>query len=348
MSEKINVLMTGAGSPGGPGIIASLKQDPDITLHVADMNPNASGRFLHDKFFQIPSAADENFIESLATLCKHQRIDVILPLVTRELPIFAKSFSYFEEIGTKVVVSDANALNILNDKGSLYDNLVKLGLPCVEYYTAVNAKQLLDSVAEFINSKRLCVIKPCNGNGSRGIRVIGDNVNRYDLLFNHKPNSLYMSCAELELIVKGRDIPKMVVSEYLPGEEVTVDTLVSNREVHLFLARKRLKMNGGISVQGEFIENSQIKKYVNDLCARLDGVYGPIGFQLKQNENGIYHFIESNPRIQGTSVAAAGLGINFPRNVIDLAMGKKILTTPRTYGVGFVRYYNEVFYDTQR
>lgn len=346
MKNKINLLITGAGSPGGPGIINSLIKAPDINLFTADMNSNASGRFLHDNFLLIPPATDCNFIEHVVKLCKDNHINVILPLVTRELSLFSRNISYFEEIGTKVIVSQDNTLRILNDKGKLYDNLVKLNLPCIEYYKVSNSSQMLSRVANFIDSKRMCVIKPCNGNGSRGIRIIGDSVDRYDLLFNHKPNSLYMSYAELELIISNRDIPEMVVSEYLPGREVTVDTIVSNRKIHLFLIRRRLKINGGISVQGEFIENSQIKKYVFDLCERLDGVYGPIGFQLKQDINGIYHFIESNPRIQGTSVAAAGLGINIPKKVIDLAMGKSLTPDVRCSGVGFSRYYKEVFYDT--
>jgi len=346
MHNKINVLMTGAGSPGGPGIINSLIKASDINLYIADMNANASGRFLHDNFFLIPPASNSNFIEHVANICKDHCIDVILPLVTRELSLFSKNIKYFEEIGTKVIVSQDNTLHILNDKGNLYDNLVQLNLPCIEYYRVSNSSHLLSRVANFIDSKRMCVIKPCNGNGSRGTRVIGDSIDRYDLLFNHKPNSLYMSYAELELIISDRDIPEMVVTEYLPGEEVTVDTIVSNRKIHLFLTRRRLKINGGISVQGEFIENSQIKKYVIDLCERLDGIYGPIGFQLKQDKNGIYHFIESNPRIQGTSVAAEGLGINIPRKVIDLAMGISINTDVRCSGVGFTRYYKEVFYGT--
>ena len=42
--------MTGAGAPGGPGIIKGLRQDKNIDLLVCDSNPNASGRYLNEKF----------------------------------------------------------------------------------------------------------------------------------------------------------------------------------------------------------------------------------------------------------------------------------------------------------
>ena len=46
MVDKIKVLMTGAGAPGGPGIIQALKKDNNIHLHIADANPNSSGRYM--------------------------------------------------------------------------------------------------------------------------------------------------------------------------------------------------------------------------------------------------------------------------------------------------------------
>ena len=38
MDDKIRVLMTGAGAPGGAGIIKALSQDQNIKLYVTDMN----------------------------------------------------------------------------------------------------------------------------------------------------------------------------------------------------------------------------------------------------------------------------------------------------------------------
>ena len=79
--------MTGAGSPGGPGIIQALKKNPKINLHIADANPNASGRYMSTDctFHQLPMANSKNFIATLLDLCDKKKIYVLLPLVTKEL-----------------------------------------------------------------------------------------------------------------------------------------------------------------------------------------------------------------------------------------------------------------------
>ena len=301
--------MTGAGAPGGPGILKSLKAEATFRVLAADMDPLASGRFLHDRFCQLPAANAPDFIEVLKQGCRDNEIDVLLPLVTRELFLLAEHRDAFAQFGTKVLVSQRGAMDQVNDKGRLYDALKMHGFPCPQYRVVDKADDLLEQVAVFNDAGQACVIKPCVGNGSRGIRVISSDVDRFQMLFEHKPNSLYMSPSELKLVVKGRDIPQMVVSEHLPGEEVTVDTLNNDGQVELVLIRRRTKMSGGISVSGQFIRNQQIETLVRGISEVIPGLNGPIGFQLKQNAEGFYHLIESNPRIQGTSVAAAGLGL---------------------------------------
>jgi hypothetical protein len=47
MSESnINILMTGAGSPGAAGILKCLFQNPNIHVVAADANSNAVGKYL--------------------------------------------------------------------------------------------------------------------------------------------------------------------------------------------------------------------------------------------------------------------------------------------------------------
>lgn len=341
----IRILMTGAGSPGAAGIIKSLQRSSKIKLFVADMDPCASGRFLHKDFFHIPAAGAPNFISQLTSVCVENQIDIIFPLVTNELLILSENRKLFETFGTKIIVSEPGALNKVNDKGELYNLLRDSNLPCPEYYISDNVTDLIFHVNTFLEKNKQCVIKPCLGNGSRGVRIITNEVNRYDLLFKEKPNSLYMSPEDLVATLDRKSIPKMIISEHLSGEEVTVDTLIKNGKVQLLLIRRRTKMTGGISVNGNFIENKQIEKSINDICSKVIGLSGPIGFQLKQNSAGFFHFIECNPRIQGTSVAAMGLGIDLPLMAVNLEIGESIAKQYRRSGVGFCRYFEEIFYD---
>ena len=119
--------MTGAGAPGGPGIIQALKKNTKINLHIADANPNASGRYISTdcSFHQLPMAKSKNFISTLLNLCINKKISVLLPLVTKELFKLSIHKKKFLEKGIKLIVSDEDALFIANNKCLLYQHLKK-------------------------------------------------------------------------------------------------------------------------------------------------------------------------------------------------------------------------------
>lgn len=345
----MKILLTGAGSPGAPGVIKCLLEVENWSVIAADMNEVCAGRYLAPQFVKIPAADDPDFIESVLQICRAESVDIVLPLVTKELFAFAQNMHVFSRLGIKVGVSDYESLCILNDKGKLYSHLRKCGLPVPRYAITRDSESLLRAVDSFQSDSGVCVIKPCIGNGSRGVRVISDKFDRLDLLLNEKPGSLSMSQEELEKIVFGRRMPEMLVTEYLPGPEITIDTLHSAGQLHLSLVRNRLKTNSGISVAGEFLSGEhQIRSTIQNLCATLPGLRGAIGFQAKSSEDDVFYLIESNPRIQGTSVASVGLGINFPKVLVDLLSGKPCMSFDLPHKtVGFIRYYSEVFYDAQ-
>jgi carbamoyl-phosphate synthase large subunit len=344
MKNKINVLMTGAGAPGGPGIIKALLQNPNINLIVCDADANATGRYLGVHFIQIPFAGKDYFIDEILKLCLEYSINVVFPLVTSELFKFSINLHLFHQIGTKVIVSGIESLTIANSKGALLDHLHKSGIIVPQYHIVSNKEDLIIACEKLGYPKNQIVVKPCISNGSRGIRILSETVSEFDLLFNHKPNNLYSNLHKYLSIIGQNKIPQILVSEYLPGDEFTIDTIVKNGRLILVIPRKRVKMVGGISTAGTFIKNENIIKYVEDIVSTLN-LNGPIGLQVKSDINGIYKILEINPRIQGTSVAALGIGINLPLisvfNEMNIQFEEKIEIK---WGTNFVRYYNEAFF----
>lgn len=344
---KYKVLMTGAGAPGGPGIIKCLLKVAYIDLFIADAADDATGKYLlPEKFFTIPNANDANFCEFLVALCIQNKINVIFPLVTRELLVFSKNIEVFQKHGIKVIVSKENSLATAINKCHLYKHLLEHGIELPDF-KVVNTYEEFSDAINFIGypEKPFC-IKPGFSNGSRGIRIVDESINRFDRLFNYKPDSLYIDFNELESVLKGNNFPELLVSEVLPGEEVTVDTIIDRGKIQLLLPRKRLKMVAGITVRGEFFCDGQLIDYVEKIVNSLQ-LDGPNGIQLKQNSEGNYRILEINPRIQGTSVAAMGLGINLSEMAV-----RNALNLPNEYpsfseikwGMKFLRYYDELFY----
>ena len=345
MGKKHKIMMTGAGAPGGPGIFKALEECASFEVHTCDINPLASGILLNqERSHIIPPASDPNYISSILQICLKEEISLILPLVTMELFEFSKNKHLFAKQGIKVLVSDYEALIILNDKAKLLKHLQNAGIAHPKFSIVHNVDELVREVYKLGYPEHPIVIKPSIGNGSRGIRIINPEVDGYDLLFNHKPSSLYSSLEAIKDAIGVRPIPEMVVSEYLPGDELTIDVVVHDSSILEMMIRTRDSMRSGISTSGRFIENHDVTSYVTNIIQSLDirALEGNIGFQVKQSKEGDFLLLESNPRVQGTSVAALGCGVNLPSIAVNAAFGNHFdyEKSGQTY---FSRYYTEVF-----
>jgi carbamoyl-phosphate synthase large subunit len=345
MVGKNRLLLTGCGAPGGPGIIKALLEDNSLELHIADANPFASGRALHHNFVQIPKAEEESFVNSVLDVCSKREIDVLLPLVTRELEILAANQQRFDDAGIKVVVSNIDTLSVANNKAALMRKLegsnIRLA-KCVEVFSAVDLESAVQELG--YPNKKIC-IKPSKANGSRGMRILDAGAGSFEAFFEQKPGNTNCTPESIIELFADRTIPPMLVMEYLPGEEYTVDALLDEGEPLVLLPRKRIAMNNGISVAGIFEKHEEIIAYSTEIfrCLKL---HGPNGLQVKQGEDGHFYILEINPRLQGTTTAAIGMGINLPLLSVKQAMGEDVIAQipePK-WGLRFARFYENAYF----
>lgn len=337
--------MTGAGAPGAPGIIHCLTQDSNIELFVADANENAVGRYLNGRFHQIPGADDKHFVDSVLKLCSENRIDVVLPLVTSELPHFANHQKAFSSINTKVIVSSSETISIANDKAATYIALKRDGVTVPEFAVAKNLLEFTSAAAQLGWPQQRFCFKPTVSNGSRGFRIVANDANEFDLLFSEKPNQTFISYGDAVRILSSAAFPPLLLSEVLPGEEYSVDCLCYRGEVQLVVPRLREKMVNGISVQGRLVKDDEIINYCQRIVAILN-LHGNIGIQVKRRSSGEALLLEINPRVQGTIVTALGAGVNLPLLAIKQQLGLAISEQEMNvnWGTRFSRYWTEVFY----
>lgn len=343
--RNFRLLLTGCGAPGGPGIIKALLEDNNLELHIADANPFASGRALHDNFVQIPKADDETFLNDILEIGAKRKIDVLLPLVTRELEILSANKKRFEDAGIKVVVSDIDTLSVANNKAALMRKLEGSNIRLAKYVEVFSAVDLESAVQELgYPNKKIC-IKPSTANGSRGMRILDAGAGSFEAFFEQKPGNTHCTLESIMELFADRTIPPMLVMEYLPGEEYTVDALLDEGEPLVLLPRKRIAMNNGISVAGIFEKHEEIIAYSTEIfrCLKL---HGPNGLQVKQGEDGHFYILEINPRLQGTTTAAIGMGINLPLLSVKQALGEDVVSQipePK-WGLRFARYYENAYF----
>ena len=337
--------MTGGGAPGAAGILKCLQQEKSFTITVADANPNAVGRFLNTDFETIPFANDPSFSETVLSICKKKNIHALLPLVTNELIPLSQHRKEFELAGIKLLISPAASLEIANNKSRLYEFLQWRGIAVPDFRVVETVEQFKTAIDELGYPEKSVCFKPSVSNGSRGFRIVSEQMNELDLLFNHKPTSTYISLVEAVRILSSGIFPELLISEYLPGEEYSVDCLANHGESILIVPRLRKKMINGISVEGEFIKDETIIGYCRQIIKELQ-LHGNIGIQVKKSEAGQFLILEINPRVQGTISAALGAGVNLPVLAIKQELGLPISPEELIvkWGTKFSRYWEEVFY----
>lgn len=343
--QIINILMTGSGAPGAAGILKCLQENNFFHITMADANPGAVGRYLSKDFETIPLATDPSFFESIFSICQKKNIHVVLPLVTKELIPLSQHIKQFALAGTKLLVSPITSLEIANNKSRLYEFLQWRGVAVPEFSVVESVEQFKSAVEKLGYPEKQVCFKPSVSNGSRGFRIISNEIHELDLLFNYKPNSTYISLQDAVRILSSGTFPELLISEYLPGEEYSVDCIARHGEAVLIVPRLRKRMINGISVEGEFVKEDYIIAYCYQIIKELQ-LHGNIGIQVKKSSAGQFLILEINPRVQGTISAAWGAGVNLPELAVkqELSLPISHRELEVKWGTKFSRYWTEVFY----
>lgn len=312
-SSIFSLLVTGVGAPGTAGTLYALRKNPDgraVRVIGVDMETEVAGRFLVDEFFQVPAPEDPNYINELLRICREKSVTIVLPQTTREIARLSKCKNLLERERVRVMVSGSSAIELANNKWALVEKFKELGLPHPEACLAHSEDELLSLVREFGYPARPVVVKPPVSNGMRGVRILRSEPWDVCRFLAEKPTGVEIPFEELlRILRRGPDWPKLVVMEYLPGPEYTVDAFIG-KKLSMALPRLRERIRSGITFRSRSESREDISNYTLQ-AARNIGLSYVFGFQFKLDEQGIPKVLESNPRIQGTMVASVFSGANL-------------------------------------
>ena len=321
----INVLITGAGAPGTIGTLYSLrKTGRKIRTVGVDMRSDVYGAYLCDSFYQVPRPMSNiEFIPKIAEICRKEKIDVVLPQVNEELyelAIHRHDILRFES--AKIAISDFRAIGLANDKRSLLERSKEMGIPTPQYYLAETFSELEKSIDRLGYPENKVVVKPPISRGMRGLRIVDDSIDRKRIFYDEKPeSSVYVKGEELKFL--GERFPTLIVMEYLPGKEYSVDVLARKNDVVIVVPRTRDLMRTGITFIGTVENNEEIISYSRKLSEKLGLEYAH-GYQFKLDGEGIPKIIECNPRIQGSMVLSTFAGANIVFGALKIALDEEL------------------------
>jgi len=343
--KDLIILITGAGAPGAPGIIKSLRlvKERKIKIIGVDMRKDAVGSVLADEFRVIPPANSEKYLPFLLKVAKKFRVDVILPLNTAELLTLAKNKSIFKKEGIKIPISPPKSIEIANNKYLLMENL-KNTIPLPEFYYVRSSKAFKKAVDSLGYPKNPVCFKPTVSHGMRGLRILDPKIDRFNIIFTQKPTGIYTTFEEIfPILEKSPSFPELLVMEFLPGTEYSIDALADKGKPLIIIPRTRDYIKMGISFEGTLVKNRKIIEFCKKIIKKLK-LHGNVGFQFKEDKKGVPKIIECNPRLQGTVVINTFAGVNLVYLGVKLALGEKFEIPKKIkWGTKMIRYWEEVY-----
>ena len=338
------VLITGAGAPGIAGTIYALRENPERkTFRIIStvINEDAVGKYLTDVFYQVPPPEEDDYIRSLERIVRDEDVDIIIPQTTREIFILAEHMDHFRSLGAEVVVSPAESIKIANDKYLLLKRAKQINIPCPRYYLTDSETTLREAAGLLDYPRERTVVKPRISHGMRGLRILSEESWNVEQLLSSKPEGLQTDLDSLVQILRRGKWPELIVSEYLPGEEYTIDVFRGRTTV--VILRKRRSIRSGISFDAEVDLREDLIEYCTNLAVALNLKYC-FGFQFKIARDGIPKLLECNPRVQGTMVASVMAGFNLIYYAVMEALGEPAAVDgfEINNGTCFVRYWGGV------
>lgn len=343
MKKPINVLITGAGAPGIAGTIYSLRnnyENREFYITTTDIKDDVIGKYISDDFYIIPPASDsKSYLKALYDLCRKKNIRIILPQNTSELLVLASNKKDFEKINVKILISDKDAIEIANNKFELMKLCRDNNIPVSSFNLVDNFEDLVVEATKLGWPNKKVVIKPPSSNGTRGVRIIDEKIDLKKMFYDEKPTSLYIKMESLRQIL-GEIFSELVVMEYLPGKEYTVD-LLSGNDYCCVIPRTRDLVRSGITFNGSLERNEKIIEYSTKIAKKLNLKYC-FGFQYKLDEYGDPKIIESNPRIQGTMIMSTLAGANLIYSAVKMLLEEDFPKFDIDWTSKFYRYWGGI------
>jgi len=339
--KPITILMTSVGNDGFPSVLSAVKEngERDVRVVGVDMLSGSAGLYLADSGHVVPPRSDAvGLCNRLMDICREEHVDLIYPLSTDDQDFFAAHCNMFQRNGIKVIVSSENALNIANNKLTLYRYASEYSIPCPAF-ESVSSFDGFEKAAHSLGYPLKRVVLRCDrGTGSNGLKIIDPHVSSY-ARFIDRDNKV-VSYREVASWLKDMDEwPDMHMVKYLPNKEYSTDVLCLSGETIAAVTRLRSTMLYGLAVKATVVRDDAISAIASDIVSKL-GLSYVVNIQFREDENGKPMLMEINPRIPGSIGLTVNAGVNMPYLAVKLALSEPFSVQKIDYGMTMFRHWD--------
>ena len=286
----MRILLTGIGCPGGHALITNLKlQEPEMFILGTNAHEQAVGSRMCDAFEETPWAYEKNYVDTIIELVKKYGIDIVFPQTSWEMFELSKAGDEVRK-HCRLLASNHELVKVCENEYLMYEHLKgKMDIP--EYCLVHSIEELEEAAAKLGYPENNVVFKPPVGKGNRGVRVMTEKADRFDLLFNGRPFAKYISLDELRKTVEGKELPELMVMEYLDGREYKVNPVLVKGKMLICSVKDRLNYASGLAMGFEVISHDESIEYGKEVMKHIPMDYC-VDIQLR---GGV--LMEINPRV---------------------------------------------------
>jgi hypothetical protein len=216
----------------------------------------------------------------------------------------------------KILPTSLSNIALINDKIKFMEWLDDSYTPEQDRVTSTN--QALEKITEYISNKRNVCVKPVHGvNGHGYWRIMNEDNIRF--LMNPEAREIGFKTWLYAngMNEKAHGFNPMIVMEWLPGPEVSVDILCWRGIPLIHAARTKIDEN-----EQRVESNHPVIEHAYKLCRNLK-LNGIISVQYRLSRQNDWKILEINPRPAGGSIHSEDCGFGIITGWGNLLTGKK-------------------------
>ena len=194
---------------------AALVLNKNLKIYGTDMEYSAPALMYCDYIRKVVPMKEDGYIDQLIEICKDEEIDLLIPTIDTDLLILSHNKERFEVVGTKVMISSPEMIQICRNKNITFQFFADCGL---------HAPIPVDAWEEY-EAGYPAFIKPKDGSSSVDAFKVGN---------------------KKELEVYARRIKDYIVQPFIEGLEYTIDIFCDwNGEPISIVPRERMQVRAG-------------------------------------------------------------------------------------------------------
>lgn len=281
-------------------------------IHAANSSAISPAFLIADKTVVTPLIYSPDYIPFLLDYCKENHIDLLISLFDIDLPVLSRSKAEFEKIGTQIIVSDPEVIDICNDKWNTYTYLSDHHFSVPRTYLSL--EEALCALEKNEISYPV-IVKPRWGMGSISV-CEADNPEELKIFYDKVKRNICQTYLKYESAEHMEQ--SVIIQEKLSGQEYGLDVINDLEKNYINTSvKKKIAMRSGETDCAVTVDDPELKELGKRLSQTMKHIAN-LDVDVFKAANK-YYILEMNARFGGGYPFSHMAGVNLPAAILQWA-----------------------------